>query len=99
MLFVTLGNRHPDIFEEAMRRRVDWKPAEDLHIVAEYWLPTAKPALIVVSEAESFIPVFKALADWQDLFDLQTYPVVTADEGLEMAREKLAQHALASVGV
>lgn len=99
MLFVTLGNRRPGMFEEAMRRRVDWTPTEGMHIVAEYWLPTDRPAVIVVSEADSAVPIFDAQADWQDVLEMRTYPVIMADEGMEMARGKLAHHAVAGVGI
>ena len=53
-------------------------------IVAEYWLQTADPSVIIVFETDNIGHIMAASAAWADVFEISVCPAVTAEEGLQM---------------
>jgi hypothetical protein len=91
MLFVTLLSTRPgNTFQEGVARRLQWEYPEGANVVAEYWLETEAPRVIAVVEAESMEPFGQIRMDWGDMFEIEVFPVVTAEQGLEMARQAMA---------
>jgi Protein of unknown function (DUF3303) len=91
MLFVTLLSTRPgNTFQEGVARRLQWEYPEGANVVAEYWLETEAPRVIAVVEAESMEPFGQIRMDWSDMFEIEVFPVVTAEQGLEMARQAMA---------
>jgi hypothetical protein len=88
MLFVTLCRLRPGMSLEGMRRRLEWTPPEGVHIVGEYWLPTSDPRVVFIADATDASAAFSGLFDWEDVFEMETYPAMTGDEGLELARKR-----------
>ena len=87
MLFVGLCKQIPGTEQESTARRLQWDwPKEGPKIVAEYWLQTADPAVIVVFEADHAGPIMLTTTAWSDVFEISIYPAITADEGLEMVK-------------
>lgn len=91
MLYVTLFNARPGTAMESTRRRLDWENAPDVKIIGEYWLPSNSPRVVLISEAESMDRVMDTHLAWDAFFEMQTFPAITADEGLRHARERMAQ--------
>jgi hypothetical protein len=91
MLFVTLLSTKPDnTFQEGVGRRLQWAYPEGANVLAEYWLETEAPRVIAVVEAESTEPFGQIRMDWGDMFEIEVFPVVTAEQGLEMARQAMS---------
>lgn len=91
MLFVTLCNLRPGSpAMEGARRRADWTPPEGMKIVAEYWLTTNRPAVIVIVETNDAKTFFESRAQWSDIFDMESFGAVTGEEGAALAREMFA---------
>jgi hypothetical protein len=61
-----------------------------MRIVGEYWLSTEHPSVVLVSEAETMEPIRETMSAWDDVFDIQVFPAVTAEEGMALARRTLA---------
>ncbi len=97
MLFVSILTGKPDlppeVAQQGLSRRLEWKPPEGIKILAEYWLQEAPPRVIVISEAESAAPLFLINTQWGDLFDIEVMPAITAEEGLKLAGQALQQAA------
>lgn len=91
MLFVTLLSTRPGFtFQEGVAKRLQWEYPEGAKVLAEYWLETEAPRVIAVVEAESMEPFGQIRMDWNEMFEIETYPVVTAEQGMEMARQAMS---------
>jgi hypothetical protein len=91
MLFVTLLSTRPgNTFQEGVARRLQWEYPEGAEVLAEYWLETEAPRVIAVVEAESMEPFGQIRMDWGDMFEIEVFPAVTAEQGLEMARQAMS---------
>jgi len=89
MLFVALSKVKGGTNKERTARRIEWKYPEGMHLVAEYWLQTENPSVITVAEADSIVPIMAAIAAWDDLFEITVFPAITAEEGLEFAKQMM----------
>ncbi len=88
MLFVTIGKaKATSTMKQRVARRVNWKYPESARIIGEYWLQGSDPTLIVISENEDVGSLMRAIADWDDVFDLTVLPAVTAEQGLQLAKQ------------
>jgi hypothetical protein len=91
MLFVALLNTRPgNTFQEGVARRLQWQYPEGANVLAEYWLETESPRVVAVLEAESMDPFGQIRMDWGDMFEIEVFPSVTAEQGLEMARQAMS---------
>lgn len=90
MLFVTLMKRKVPV-PETTARRLEWKYPEEIRVIAEYWLQTPDPSVIVIAEVDSIAPMMAALSPWSDAFDSTVVPAVTAEEGLQLARRMMGK--------
>lgn len=87
MLFVALCKQIPGTQEESSARRMEWAwPEDGPVVVAEYWLQTDDPTVIIAFEADHVGPMMLASAAWSDVFEISIYPAVTAEEGMELMR-------------
>ena len=87
MLFVTLLKVRSGTTRERVGRRIDWKYPDGMRVVAEYWLQTPDPNVIMVAEADSVGPIMAARVQWDDVFDITVVPAVTAEEGIQLAQQ------------
>jgi hypothetical protein len=89
MLFVIMGKAKAGTARERLARRVNWQYPEEIRVTAEYWLPTNDPKMIAVAEADSIAPIMRAIGDWDDVLDVTVVPAMTAEQGLELARQQM----------
>lgn len=87
MLFVVVLKAHPGTLNERAVRRMQWDYPEGIKPVAEFWLQTDDPSVISVVELDNVGLLTVLRMAWDDLFEIQAYPAVTAQEGLEMLRQ------------
>jgi hypothetical protein len=93
MLFVGLLKIRPEAppMAEGVARRAQYQLPPDSRLVAEYWLQTNDPAVIVVFEADSVAPIMAIRAVWGDVFDITVVPALTLQEGLAAAQAMAPQ--------
>ena len=87
VLYGVVLRAHPGTFNERAARRAQWQPPEGVTIVAEYWFPTDDPSVVSIVQADdpnALVPISMA---WDDLFDIEIFPVTPAEEGLELLRQ------------
>ena len=91
MLFVALlKNRQAGTFQEGVARRMQWDYPERANVLAEYWLETEVPRVIAVMEAESMDVFGQIRMDWGDMFEIEVFPALTGEPGMEMARQAMS---------
>jgi hypothetical protein len=91
MLFVALlKNRATGTFQEGAARRMQWDYPEDVKVLGEYWLETEAPRVISVMEAESMDAFGQIRMDWGDMFEIEVFPAVTGEQGMDMARQAMS---------
>ncbi|HXF60210.1 MAG TPA: DUF3303 family protein [Caldilineaceae bacterium] len=91
MLFLSFATERGGNGQERRVRRASWHYPEGMHVVAEYWLQTPDPKVVMVIEADSMAPIMAAIQDWEDLFEIRVFPAVTAEEGLKYARAQMKE--------
>ena len=92
MLFVALLTTKPgSTFQEGGARRLQWSYPEGLNVLGEYWLETDSPRVVSVFEAESMEPMGQIRMQWGDLFEIEVFPAVTGEQGMQMLRQAMAQ--------
>lgn len=91
MLFAALLRPTGGAPKENIARRAQWQYPEGVRVVAEYWLQTSNPLVITIFEADSIAPIMAISTEWGDVFDITVVPAVTAEEGLELVKQMMAQ--------
>ena len=97
MLYVTFMKRKAGSTigrKESVARRVNWKYPEGFRVLGEYWVPADDPSVVLIAEAENLAPFYRAMEDWDDVFEFSIFPAITAEAGLAMARAALATAAV-----
>ncbi len=92
MLFVVLLKTKPgSTFQEGGARRLQWSYPEGMNVLAEYWLETETPRVVSIVEADSMEPFGATRMVWGDLFEIEVYPAVTGEQGMEMLRQAMSE--------
>ncbi|MCL4535515.1 MAG: DUF3303 family protein [Bacteroidetes bacterium] len=89
MLFVALCRVKAGTRRERASRRLQWQYPEGAKLVAEYWLQAEDPNVISVFETDSSAAIMAALGAWDDVFDISVLPAVTAEEGMQIAKQMM----------
>lgn len=89
MLFAALGKVRAGTVQERLARRAQWQPPNE--VVAEYWLQTDNPHVILMIETDSFAQLMATLVGWDDVFDITVVPAITAEEGFEVVQQMLQE--------
>jgi hypothetical protein len=71
----------------ALMRRTAWQYPEGIRPIAEYWPAAAAYQVVTIFSADSFDKVMEVLFEWNDVFDIDIHPAVSADEGLKIGPE------------
>jgi len=90
MLLAVVMRAEPGTLNERYGRRLQWKYPQGITPVAEYWLHSSELSVFAVVEAESAEPLAAMRMEWDDLFEIDVFPVVTAEEGLERLRRTMS---------
>ena len=85
MLFVNLMTLKPNLtrqqIDQASQRRARWRAPSGLSLVAEYWVQ-GTPQVISIVEAENVGPVLAANYPWNDVYDIETHPAMSVEDGM-----------------
>jgi hypothetical protein len=89
MLFVIMDKAKAGTARERIARRVHWQYPEEIRVAGECWLLTDEPKVITIAEADNVASIMRAMGDWDDVFELTAVPAMTAEQGLELARQQM----------
>jgi hypothetical protein len=90
MLFVALLKSRPGTAQDRIARRMAFQyPPGVGEVVAEYWLQTSDPAVVLIFKADHIGQMWAAFAGWEDFFEITIYPATTAQEGLELLKQMM----------
>lgn len=87
MLFVVVLKALAGTLNERAARRMQWGYPEGVKPIAEYWLQTDDPSVIPVVALDKVGLLTALRMAWDDLFEIQAFPAIAADEGPEMLRQ------------
>jgi len=73
--------------DAALGRRAAWKYPEGIKVIAEYWPLSSAVQVVSLLAAESIEKIMELVYEWNDVFDIDVYPAVSADEGLRIGPE------------
>jgi hypothetical protein len=91
MLFITVGRARGTCAQhDVIARRMEYRFPEGLRVLGEYWPQAGDPAVVLVAEADEIGPLIAATSYWADAYDFTSFPALTAEEGLRLAKERLA---------
>ena len=72
--------------DEALIRRSQWEYPAGMKVVGEYWLSSGSPTVLSIVEADDFEPILEIGMTWGDVFEINTTPATTPEEGLQMGQ-------------
>jgi len=72
-------------------RRAAWKYPEGIQVIAEYWPLSSAVQVVSILAAESIEKIMEVVFEWNDIFDIDVYPAVSAEEGLRIGPEVFAR--------
>ncbi|CAA9453930.1 MAG: hypothetical protein AVDCRST_MAG28-2124 [uncultured Rubrobacteraceae bacterium] len=90
MLLAVVMRAEPGTLNERYGRRLQWQYPQGITPVAEYWVHSSELSVFAVVEAESAEPLAAMRMEWDDVFEIDVFPVVTAEEGLERLRRTIS---------
>ena len=91
MLYVIIGRAREDSdIADRTARRLEWEYPEGVNVVSEYWLQRENPRIISIVEADDDSVVDAFTADWVDHFEFTVDHAITAEQGLDLIRERYA---------
>ena len=89
VLYVALMKPRAGKLNEALARRLKLQAPEGMRVLAEYWLQSADLAVVAVFEADSIAPMLQLEATWDDVMGVNIVPAVSAEEGMELAKQMM----------
>ena len=96
MMFVALlKTRGNNTFQEGVARRMQWDYPEGVRVLGEYWLETESPRVVSVMEVDGMDAFGQIRMHWNDMFEIEVFPAVTGEQGMEMARQAMSGQATA----
>ena len=73
--------------DAALIRRAGWKYPAGLRVIAEYWPTGSALQVVSIFSADDFASVMELQFEWNDVFDIDIYPAISADDGLRVGPE------------
>jgi hypothetical protein len=73
--------------DAALIRRAGWTYPAGVRVIAEYWPAAAGPHVVSIFSADSFDVIMEIVFQWNDVFDVEVFPAISADEGLKIGAD------------
>jgi hypothetical protein len=71
----------------ALMRRAGWQYPNGVRPIAEYWPAASGVSVISIFSADTYAAVMELVLQWNDVFDIDVHPAVSAEEGLQVGAE------------
>ena len=75
---------------ELVARRATYEFPPGMKLVAEYWTPKQVPTVVAIYEADDMMPLMLNTTTWSDGFEIDVFPVVEWEEGLEKLQKAVS---------
>ena len=70
--------------DAALMRRAAWKYPEGIRTIAEYWPSASDVQVVTIFSADDYASIMEVVFEWNDVFDIQVFPAVSAEDGLKI---------------
>lgn len=77
--------------DAALARRAAWKYPDGIRAIAEYWPLSSAVQVVSIVSADNIEKIMEIVYEWEDVFDIDIYPAVSAEEGLRIGPEVFAR--------
>jgi hypothetical protein len=77
--------------DAALIRRAGWQFPEGLRVIAEYWPMASDTAVVTIFSADHPDVIFELVLEWSDVFDINVYPALSAEDGLRIGAEAMGR--------
>jgi hypothetical protein len=77
--------------DSALARRATWKYPDDIRVIAEYWPLSSAVQVVTIVAADSIEKMMEIVFEWDDVFEIDIHPAVSAEEGLRIGPEVFAR--------
>ncbi len=68
----------------ALMRRATWKYPDGIRVIAEYWPISSSATVVTIFSTDSPDALLEVELEWGDVFDIDVYPAVSAEDGLRI---------------
>ena len=73
--------------DAALIRRTTWSYPSGIRPIAEYWPMSSDVQVITIFSADDIGAVWEVVAEWEDVFDIDVSPAISAEDGLKVGPE------------
>jgi hypothetical protein len=70
--------------DAALMRRASWEYPSGIRVIAEYWPMAGDLQVVTIFSADDIAAVWELVAEWDDVFDIDVSPAISAAEGLKV---------------
>ena len=70
--------------DAALMRRTTWDYPAGVNVIAEYWPIADDLQVVAIFSADDIAAIWELTAEWQDVFDIDVSPAVSAADGLRI---------------
>jgi hypothetical protein len=71
----------------ALARRAGWKYPGGIRVIAEYWPISSAVTVVTIFSTDSPDTLMELELEWGDVFDIDVYPALSAEDGLRIGPE------------
>jgi hypothetical protein len=76
--------------DAALMRRATWQYPAGIDVKAEYWPMAADIQVVAIFSSDDVAAIWSLEAEWNDVFDIDISPAVSADDGLRIGPDVFA---------
>jgi hypothetical protein len=73
--------------DAALARRATWEYPSGVTPIAEYWPMASDLGVVVIFSSDDIGSIWQLVAEWEDVFDIDVVPAVSAEKGLEIGMD------------
>ena len=86
--FLSLRKPVPAAERDAgLMRRASWQYPKGIRVIAEYWPASSATQVISIFSADDYAPVMELVSEWNDIFDIDVHPAISAEDGLKIGAD------------
>lgn len=73
--------------DAALARRATWEYPSDISLIGEYWPFSGDVQVVSIFSTDSVEALLELTLEWEDVFDIDVSPAVSANEGLRLGAD------------
>jgi hypothetical protein len=73
--------------DAALMRRTTWNYPSGIRPIAEYWPMSSDVQVVTIFSSDDIAAVWEVVAEWEDVFDIDVSPAISAEDGLKVGPE------------